>query len=362
MNVVPDELARAVHRAATAATAYDGSPDLVRRRWRGRRRRRLAVAACLVAAGVAGVPVLAGQLLGSAGGPTAVTDDGRSTPFQRLLVGSADWYATGFVQANPRGPGEIGEIGSDGRFSRHAVPADWSQGIGLPDGRIVGLLRSDAREGLRPGERLSIRLVLLGADGAVQADRPLPARPDTVLVGATGRTAYLLRGGAILGHELGTGRESQVLAPAGEVVHPPWAVRGDLRAGLLAVPDADGPDCAIQVIDLADRRLRAHLRIDRACAATVRLSSDGRLLAAVYARPAETGAGLDHRVTILDVPTGAVRADQPLRLGVSPVGPGSLVPLVGMAWNDAATIRVATGQPGATPVDGGFSITTVTAR
>lgn len=86
MNVVPDELAEVVHRAAAGTAEYPVDLSGIERRWRRRRRRRVVACAAgvavLAAASLAAVPVITGRSV-----PDRTTVVATDRAVQRLMVG-----------------------------------------------------------------------------------------------------------------------------------------------------------------------------------------------------------------------------------------------------------------------------------
>ncbi|MFI6328194.1 hypothetical protein ACIBBG_07870 [Micromonospora chersina] len=363
MDVVPEDLAELVHRAARATGPHPADLAAIRRRARARRRRRGVTGAAglvaLIALTGGAVPLLvhehrpAATVAAPSTSPAAPDlPPPTPAPAQRLML-SGDG---GTVRPHRAGP-EIGLVGGvadelrgDGSVLRHRVPAGWQETVAMPDGRLVGLKLTD----LMPGKRrtdgpdvagLSIRLMVLDADDRVEISREIRIKGQALkLAGADARYAYLVRGGVgLVAHELTTGREeTMIAAPAGADGELPFR-EAALAAGLV-VSVTGPPDmtrCQLDVRRLAGGDRLSRLTVDGECAPSIRLSPDGTLVAVPYRRP--NGRNLDYRLAILDTATGQLRADQPLGTA-SPTygltGGGTW----GAAWVDDATVRVVWAQ------------------
>ncbi|MEU4370343.1 hypothetical protein [Micromonospora chersina] len=363
MDVVPDDLAELVHRAARATGPHPADLAAIRRRARARRRRRGVTGAAglvaLIALTGGAVPLLvhehrpAATVAAPSTSPAAPDlPPPTPAPAQRLML-TGDG---GTVRPHRAGP-EIGLIGGvadelrgDGSVLRHRVPAGWQETVAMPDGRLVGLKLTD----LMPGKRrtdgpdvagLSIRLMVLDADDRVEISREIRIKGQGLkLAGADARYAYLVRGGVgLVAHELATGREeTMIAAPAGADGELPFR-EAALAAGLV-VSVTGPPDmtrCQLDVRRLAGGDRLSRLTVNGECAPSIRLSPDGTLVAVPYRRP--DGRDLDYRLAILDTATGQLRADQPLGTA-SPTygltGGGTW----GAAWVDDTTVRVVWAQ------------------
>jgi hypothetical protein len=348
---IPDALADAVRRAAAAMPATVADLGRLRRRYQRQRKRRVATASGLAAVCVgvagAGMPLLlagpgdrTGSVSSASSAPPVAT-----RPAQRLLLWSPGYVATD-DDGNRTGfmPGAgILEMLPDGRAQYHDVSGvdGHNAAVALPDGRIVLTGFVDLRPGaVRPDgpwvEGIEFRIVVLRADGSIESSRVIGADRDIiVLVGATGREAYLLRSGGLSAHDLATGTERLLLEAARIPRDPSGGLFGwkgiDIAGDRLAV--ALDP-CVVEVVDIAAGAPVAHLvpsTVDCTILGDVYLSPDGSHIAVLYGivseddrRPAEK------RLAILEVATGAVRVDRPM-IG-SPVG---------LAWSDGRTVRVA---------------------
>ncbi|MEU5530572.1 hypothetical protein ABZ744_26910 [Micromonospora chersina] len=369
MDVVPEDLAELVHRAARATAPYPADLATLRRRARLRRRRRTATAVAglvvLVALTGGAVPLLVGghrpaaplaALSPSPSSSPSLTVPGSPpptpAPAQRLML-SGDG---GTVRPHRGGP-EIGLVGGvadelrgDGSVFRHRVPAGWQETVALPDGRLVGLKFTDLMPGVRRKDGpdvagLSIKLMVLSAEGRVEVSREIRVRGQALrLAGADARYAYLVRDGVgLVSHELTTGREKTLIRVPTKVDGELPFRAADVTAGRVVsvTGPADMTRCQLDVRRLNGGSRLSRLTVAGECAQSVRLSPDGTLVAVPYRRP--NGRNLDYRLAILDTATGQRRADQPL---------GTASPIFGMtgggtwgaAWVDDTTVRVVWAQ------------------
>ncbi|NES30586.1 hypothetical protein GCE86_22755 [Micromonospora terminaliae] len=362
MDVVPEDLAELIHRAARATAPYPADLAALRRRARARRRRRTTTAVAglvvLVALTGGGVPLLVGGQRPAtppaapppspSPSPTAPSTPPTPAPAQRLLL-SGDG---GTVRPHRGGP-EIGLVGgvadelrSDGSVVRHRVPAGWQETVALPDGRLVGLKFTDLMPGVRRTDGpdvagLSVKLMLLRADGRVEVDREVRIRGQALaLAGADARYAYLVRDGVgLVSHELTTGREKTLIRVQTKVDGELPFRDADVTAGRVVsvTGPADLTQCRLDVRRLAGGSRLSRLTVAGDCAPSVRLSPGGGLVAVPYRRP--NGRNLDYRLAILDTATGQLRADQPLGTASPTYGlPGGGT--WGAAWIDDTTVRV----------------------
>ncbi|MGY0004488.1 hypothetical protein [Micromonospora sp. I033] len=363
MDVVPEDLAELVHRAARATGSHPADLATIRRRARARRRRRSGTGAAglvvLIALTGGAVPLLvrehrpAAPVAAPSTSPTAPDSPPPTpAPAQRLMLSGEG----GTVRPHRAGP-EIGLLGgvadelrSDGSVVRHRVPAGWQESVALSDGRLVGLKLTD----LMPGERrtdgpdvagLSIRLMVLGADDRVDISREVRTRGQGLkLAGADERYAYLVRGGVgLVAHELTTGRE-RTLIPVPASADDELPFRDAALAAGLVVSVTGPPDmtrCQLDVRRLADGNRLPRLTVDGECAPSIRLSPDGSMVAVPYRRP--VGRDLEYRLAVLDTATGRRRADEPLGTAGATYGltDGGTW---GTAWTDHTTVRVVWAQ------------------
>ncbi|GAA4570236.1 hypothetical protein GCM10023176_28350 [Micromonospora coerulea] len=354
MDVVPDDLADLVHRAARTTAPH--APDLanVRRRARVRHRRRAVATAgglaVLVAVTAGAVPLLAGNHGARPAPPPAPASASPTTappparpvePAQRLMV--AVNPNTWRLDAG-KGPtvglrgGVADEVLPDGSVRRHRVPKDFTLGAALPDGRLVGLVYTDLMPGVRrtdgPNvEGLSIKLVVLGADDAVQVGREIRIKGRSVeLLGADQRYAYLARDEGIVAHELTTGRERIVLRSSTAGVDLLAASQTVVGTDRLAEQRTDFR-CRTDVRRLTDGRRIASLTVNGNCQNDLRLSPDGRLVAVAY-----VDRGRGQRVAVFDIAARALVVDRLIGTTRPAPTPGGIQ---GLAWADDTTVRVA---------------------
>ncbi|WP_319460344.1 hypothetical protein [Micromonospora sp. RTP1Z1] len=194
---------------------------------------------------------------------------------------------------------------------------------------------------------LSIRLMVLGADGRVQRSREARVKGQTItLVGADERYAYLVRDHVgLVTHELATGRE-KVLIRSSTVGAGPLLSSADVAAGRMVTVTSgfDMNRCQVDVLRLADGTRQSRLGVNGDCAQSIRLSPDGDLVAIPYART--NGAdprSRDYRVAILDTATGQRRADQFVGT-VGAINGLTAGGTWGTAWVDDTTVRVVWAQ------------------
>ncbi|MEW2381058.1 hypothetical protein AB0873_03025 [Micromonospora sp. NPDC047707] len=345
MDDVPEDLAKAVHRAARTTPSRTSDLAAVLRRARARRRRRSATTAgglaLLVALTSGAVPLLARSPSASTSGPAGTTSRPTMTatpspparwpePAQRLMV-TVD-------RDSP--PGVVEEVLPGGSIRRHRVPEDFSLGAALPDGRLVGLVYTDLTPGVARSdgpdvEGLSIRLVVLGPDGVERSREVRVEGQGIELLGADTTVAYLARDAGIVTHDLLTGREKSLLRSSTAGVDLLAASQTDVRPDRL-VEQRDDHGCHTDVRRTTDGKRIARLTVSGLCVNGLRLSPDGALVAVPY-RPLDTsGDRREQRLAVFDTATGALRADQ---LIADPAFvPG---PITGVAWADDATVRVA---------------------
>lgn len=366
MTAVPDDLAAAVHRAARATPPHAADLANVHRRYRARRRRRAVAAAgglvVLVALSGGAVPLLTGPrdpsspataptttaAVPATSPPTTTALVPTPAPAQRLLIdgGGGTW------QPDNGGP-EVGLVGGvadevlpDGTVRRHRVPKGWEQTVALPDGRLVGLQLTDLMPGVRRRdgpdvEGLSIKLVVLGPDDAVEQAREVRVKGEGVeLLGADGRAAYLARDGGIVAHDLATGQEKFLLRSSTAGVDLLAASQTELGPDRLVEQRSDD-GCRTDVRRLSDGKRILRLTVEGLCENGLRLSPNGRLVAVPYHRLLNrTGSGREQRLAVFDIATGALRADQLVGTPRRAPVPGGIQ---GVAWADNTTVRVAWG-------------------
>ncbi|KAB1915350.1 hypothetical protein [Micromonospora sp. AMSO31t] len=363
MDVVPEDLAELVHRAARATGPHPADLATIRRRARARRRSRsvtgVAGLAALIALTGGAVPLLvrehrpAAPVAAPSTSPTAPDSPPPTpAPAQRLMLSGEG----GTVRPHRAGP-EIGLVGgiadelrSDGSMVRHRVPAGWQESAALSDGRLVGLKLTDLMPGTRRSDGpdvsgLSIRLLVLGADDRVDISREVRVKGQGLkLAGADVRYAYLVRGGVgLVAHELTTGRERTLIPVAGSAGDELPFRDAALAAGLVVsvTGPADMTRCQLDVRRLTGGNRLSRLTVDGECAPSIRLSPDGTMVAVPYRRP--VGRNLEYRLAILDTATGHRRADQPLATAGATYGlmDGGTW---GAAWVDGTTVRVVWAQ------------------
>jgi hypothetical protein len=336
MNVVPDELAEVVHRAAAGTAEYPVDLSGIERRWRRRRRRRVVACAAgvavLAAASLAAIPVINARP-GPDRPPVVAADPAP----QRLMVGGGTWSPMNkdVTDGNVLDRRGATEILPDGTVVQWPLPnLDVSyQVIGLPDDRLAVLDFATTSRGRTTPPPLTLRVV--SSTGAVQAVVPV-GTGDTKLVAATPETAYLWRSEGIVAYTLATGAR-RVLVPADKLGVKPLsgpAADADLLGDRVVVTVVSGTACKLRVIDLRGGHVADHPVTRRACDGTglLRISPDGGLAAVTY-KPS-TGA---QRVAVIDLTTGAPRVDALIE---NPGGDDRAGP-AGLAWQGSTRLRVA---------------------
>ncbi|MGR6322310.1 hypothetical protein Q2K19_14070 [Micromonospora soli] len=364
MDVIPEDLTDLVHRAASTTAAHPADLATVRGRARARRRRRAAVAsgglAVLVALTGGAVPLLTRDDRATVPAsappvppPVSASPTPPPVPAQRLIL-----TGDGGTVRPQRGGPEIGllggpadELAADGSVVGHRVPAGWQETVALPDGRLVGLEFTDLMPGVRRTDGpnvagLSIRLTVLGADDRVDISREVRVRGQALkLVGADARYAYLVRDGVgLVSHELTSGREKTLIRVPAKVDGELPFREADVAAG--RVVSVTGPPdmtrCQLDVRRLAGGGGLSRLTVDGECAASIRLSPDGSLVAVPYRRPSGRRT-LEYRLAILDTATGERRADR--LIGAADTVYGLTAGgTCGAAWVDGTTVRVVWAQ------------------
>lgn len=358
---VPDELAEAVRRAAATVPGHPGDLAAVRRRGLVRvRRRRATVAglAALVVGGGAGTyavalgperggsapigPVLAAPSVTATPSPSAIA------PAQRMLLRAGGWiFDDKRTQVGVKNEGGLAEVRADGTITRHDVSMlDGVYGaVGLADGSLVLVGYRDLKLGIPADDgpanpNISRELVVLDATGEVRVRRQLPRRDEQAqLVAATETTAYLVRPGGLWSHALATGAESQML----KLAIPSIIKEGgaDVAAGYVAVVGAD-ERCQVEVFEPGGTVAARRFRVGAPCVAWTppRISPDGRSVAVVST--STRAKGFQRKLTVFDINAGVVRLERILA-DVDPPDTSRWVDggVVGMAWLDASTLRVA---------------------
>jgi hypothetical protein len=248
----------------------------------------------------------------------------------------------------------------------------------LPDGGhvVVGIrpVEEPPPEGFNEFTDLAYGLAVVGADGEVDVDRDIEA---STLVGVTATEAILARQptddsgepsgtASIVTHDLVTGEERVVhqdvtFNPNRRASARSAVVAGDLvtvEASQLAEPTGEeasvlvpgSEECTLRLTDLAtgDETERP-LALACSMVRGLQASPDGSRAAVAYesSLSSRTRDNLPEvRLAVVDLPDGAVSHDQLLghnidcRAGGCPPDARPL-DYQGMAWNDAATLRVA---------------------
>ncbi|BCB81539.1 hypothetical protein GCM10022251_17010 [Phytohabitans flavus] len=333
MNLVPDELAEVVHRAAGGTAEYPVDLAGIERRWHRRRRRQTVAAVAGVTAlalmGVAAVPVIAGRA-GTDRTPPAAA--GQSA--QRLM--SNAWVLMTAVEFLPDGTVVRWPLAdSNGMY----------QVAGLPDDRLAVLgIDNVSRSQPATPEPVLTTLRVLSRTGAVELTLPL-GTGSARLVTATTETAYVWRPEGIVAYTLASGAH-RVLVPSdklGAKLASGPASDADLLGDHLAITGV-GPDaCEVRVFDLRGGGFADHPVTRQTCDGTgsVRISPDGRLAAVTYQPTSGT-----QRVAVLDLASGALRADEPIQvLSAAGVRGGP----AGLAWLDDTRLRIAIVKSGDDP-------------
>jgi hypothetical protein len=352
----------------TEAVGADGLRPLAIRRNVRRRGPRLAVAAA-----VAAVALLAGGVIAVTRGGDGTSEPdygfmaqaGLEPAPQRLIYD--DW------QNELTADGRVVPLELDG-LDAHGPPRP------LPDGGhvVVGVrsLSEPPSEDFNEFTDLTFELAVVGADGEVEVERDL-GNEQTTLVGVTPTDALLIRQpeddqgrkagpASLVAHDLATGDERVVHR---DVSFDPdtnawarWAVVGTDLVTVAAVehlsPRADEGeveeveevptpmrvDCTLRINDLTtggdDER-----PLDLGCQQVMGLqaSPDGSQAAVVY-QNADELLGATY-LAVIDLPSGEVVHNELLgeRVECAPeCSPGAQnIEYHGIAWDDAATVRVA---------------------
>lgn len=247
----------------------------------------------------------------------------------------------------------------------------------LPGGGhvVVGIhpVEEPPPEGFNEFTDLTYGLAVVGLDGEVDVERDI--EPST-LVGVTSTEAILGRQptdesgqasgpASIVAHDLATGEERlvrrDVTFDTDRMASAGWAiVAGDLvavEASQLTEPIGEhasrvvpgSEECTLRVTDLTTGEVTER-PLDLECSRVggLQASPDGSQAAVAY-EGALSGRTRDLpqvRLAVIDLPNGAVRHDQLLghnidcRIGGCPPG-AKPADYQGMAWDDAATLRVA---------------------
>jgi hypothetical protein len=357
----------------TDALGADGLTPLAVRPSPRRRGPRLAVAAAVAALALV------------AGGMIAVTagDDGTSEPDYSFLAQAGlepapqrliydDW------QHELTADGQVVPLELDG-LDAHGPPRP------LPDGGhvVVGIrpLAEPPSEDFNEFTDLTFELAVVGADGEVEVERDL-GNEQTTLVGVTSTDAILIlqpeddRGrkagpASLVAHDLATGDE-RVLHR--DVSFDPdtnawarWAVVGTDLVTVAAIehlpprPDEDEPwepppptrvDCTLRIDDMTSGGTEER-PLDLGCQQVMGLqaSPDGSQAAVVYQNDDEL-VGATY-LAVIDLPSGEVVHNELLgeRVECAPeCAPGAQnIEYHGIAWDDAATVRVALTDITSTP-------------
>lgn len=363
MSQIPDDLAAAVRRAATATVVPPVNPGGIRHRWHRRRRRRIMTATAgaatlLVAVGIATVSAT----LGGNGRPAQLAEPGPppaapagAAPAQRLLVGGT---GVAVSVTDPSGPADpaprVAELLPGSSITHHRLPEFdvWYRIVAPPDGRLVGLAHDDSRPGTPPDVDSppagpAVRLVVLSPTGAVEVDRGVTVPGEPVrLVAATAEAAYLWRPTGLVEHDLASGAERTVL-PATSLGDPPDRLPAgamDVLAGRLVVAGTEKDPCRLRVADLSSAAVAEFSPISRGCASLgmVRISPDGTRAAISYQRAVARGETAGRtRIMIVNLGSGAVEADAATDRSSGP--DATFVPKqpAGMAWRDEVSVRAA---------------------
>lgn len=371
-DAVEDELRRIAHALVAEAPAAPGLPGddevlLAARPGRARRPLRLAVVAAAAAVLVLVVGVLAAVRSDEAGDVNdrvLAADAGLEAAPQRLVFDDGRYEL-------PPGHDEPVRLNLAG-LDAHGAPGP------LPGGGyvVVGVHPvEDPPPGFNEMTDMTYGLAVVGSDGRVETERDIE---PAVLVGTTATEAILARQphdergdptgpGSIVAHDLATGEErvvrDDVAVDPDRTTWARWAiVAGDLVTveasyrtrpiddmdmdGVRAI-DPDSAECTLRVTDLATGEVDERpLDLDCWGVKGVQASPDGSQAAVAY----ETGFGAELpeiRLAVVALPGGTVVQDDLLgsnvscRRGSCPPDLARPIRYRGMAWDDAATVRVA---------------------
>jgi hypothetical protein len=356
MDEMPRDVETAVRAAARAAGGYTGALDDVYRRARRRRSRQAAagfgaVAALLTVVGVG----VASQRAPSTPAPVppAAVSAPAPEPAQRLLLtGATGSYRTAGSPALKLGNGDpVGELRPDGRLVGHdVVGADsWDRSIGLPDGRTVALGPVDTAPGADRKDGvdvagLKINLVVAGADGAVQLQRDVRRKGESVaLLTASGTTAYLWRPAGLITHDLVSGAERVLVSRKALGVTDVFdgsVEAADLVGERLVVSRSSDP-CEPAILDTRTGAAVTTLRfsdLDCKWVTGLRLSPDGATAAVVY-QTSDVDSGF--RIAVARIAGAAVLTDREVPATArKPTAKQDQQVLTDVAWQDDRTLSV----------------------
>ena len=347
---LPPALSQAVHSLATSAPPTPADLEVVRRRARTHRRRRVGLPAALAVVVVAALGAAVALIpAGRRDEPHPATP---ASPPKRLILNADLVQSMGdadFEQPSRVFPESIVELLPDGTVKLLPKPPGLLPPFSVtptPDGRLVVL-------GYASREPEMQRLVLLGRDLTVLGQHDLPARrrpsPGTSLLGASNTEVFLsgADGGAL---DLTTWRAGQPL-PSG-----PWTTYVDSIASTPVVSQFDDADgCRLTVLDSHSKQpvrvvgVPANICGHRFGMA---LSPDGTRLAAIVrdrtdspVTPESIQSGW--AVQVLDMATGRMLVSYPVDPFEGPPSPSDdsrvFWPYRTLGWADANTIVLAFG-------------------
>jgi hypothetical protein len=332
-----------------------------------RRRSLVAAAAAAVVLMVAGALAVTGDGASDHGEGVLAANAGLEPAPQRLFVGGelvpgGDRTWRELLPAGEPVPLELAGLDPSG------------QPLPLPGGGhvVVGVhtVPAPPPEGFNEFTDLTYALLLVGPNGKVAVERNIE---HSSLVAVTETEAILARQATddqghpagpvtILAHDLATGDERTIHRDAAfdpaRLVSDVWAVvAGNLvrvEASQLTEPLDGGmeryvpgsEECTLRVLDLATgENVERPIDLDCTMMVGLRASPDGSRASLAYEGPF-VDRWPQVRLAVLDLATGTVVHDQLLahnldcRLGC-PSLPGRAADYVGMAWDDASTLRVA---------------------
>jgi hypothetical protein len=370
--VIPDELAAALQRAASAVPVADLHPREPQRRHAARRRRRTTVAACAASAVVLVAAVLIGRTV--------------TRPSARPDIAVADQpTVSGEALAGPHEPvllpGVHAELLPDGTIRPLPLsrPGDVPRGaaVRLSDGRLVTLVRRDVGpgtptdDGTRAGTAHFV-LTVFDTEGRRLGEHDVGrVGEDVTVAGARDDQVVLVRsGGSSSGDAVSTLDPTTLEeTPVAETdrLAGVSAVGGDRLA---LVEEGPVPECLITVVDLASGELGGVDPLPCIGLTAVSVSPDGSRAAVVIDRRAGIGITggtgtttanavgarediLDRAVVFVDLDDGTVLDSERFDITATCASrarpecgrPLGAVAYLGLAWRDDDRVELVVQDP-----------------